>query len=250
MTAPPLCTGCSVPIPWDDVDRGSGRCRQCGVAFDFSIPAAKTLPQAQIEATQAPPEIVPIPPLPVAKPHGVSVVGQAASPSRGGAYRSGARVPLETLDVSWRQLRWGGIAIIVLFVFVCVSVVVHNGRGQPLPMTIVGACIFFGGLGAIVRSIVRIRARVLVSDADVVVEQQKMYGRYEARIAFADVATFRCQRGTVRGGKTGDVDMGTPAYDVCAVLNDGRTARVVAEIADPSIAVYVTQLLAARLRPS
>jgi hypothetical protein len=168
------------------------------------------------------------------KPVHVNVVVHAPPPA-GGAYRGGAR-PLETLEVSWRQMRWLGYVIFVALFLLFGAFIVTISREAPTPITLVVMTIFTLAFVAIASSVMGIRARLLISERDVVVEQQKMNGRHEARVVFADVHHFRCQ---VHGSST---------FDICAVLPNGDVVCAVAEIADSNVAAYVKQLLEDRLR--
>jgi hypothetical protein len=234
---------CATPLPWEDVDRVTGCCRSCGTPFDFSVPAdvaIAAVPRSP-PAIEAAPEIAPelalatelaLPATRVPRPSGVSV----AQPG--------------PIEITWRTIGvremvtiGGAIFADAMFVF---GVAVLKEKTVSLMFGLVGALFSF----AAIRSLGS-RARVVANDAAILVQQRSVAGPRSASAPIAQIARFMCEEsvivvGTVDSG-SGENRLMRRVCHVYAILHDESRVRLVTDLENREIAIFVTQTLQDRL---
>ncbi len=257
--AQPLCAGCKTPLPWEDVDRIAGNCRACGAPFDFTAPPAAPLPRDALAHVDARMEAdrrqiltegvdVPFPSAPLARPAAVELV---MLPMRPATYREG-QTP-GGFEASWRKIGPRGRMLLpfavvwdasVVFFF---AVMPHGWRPFLLLHALAAVLVTFAAVNAL-----RARTRVVASGDDVLAEGRGASGPFRQSLPLREIARFICVETSIQTGSVSVND--GPAmpirhhvYHVTAVLHDGRVSRLVSEIGDRDVALYVTQLLQQRL---
>jgi len=223
LVSQPICARCSAPLPWEDVDRGSGTCRHCGHAFAFgAIPIVPVGTGAPL----APATELALPSVRVAQPSSVTV-------STG---TDGFSVSLRRSGVDIRTVGTTAVAVVMVFIFLRLRDWLTTAVFFVLASVLGYATL--RGLGG-TQSTVIVGPSSLRSPA----QPEPVPLAYVTRfVCEATVVTKRrIQFGVIANEEQ------RPSHDVSALLHDGRVVSVLTGVDDRATAIFLAQILQERL---
>jgi len=216
----PSCGKCGTPLPWDDVDRGFGACKSCGLTFDFSVPASFSMPVAGVAAespaapaAQLGPQRILLPLTRIARPSEVQV-----SESAGG------------LSIKWNVIGTRERLVVVVAV---TSFAISLWSLYSKDPVAAGMFFVIGGVAVFAALRARNAGGGIALRGGVVVSEEG------PEVAVANVESFHCEEPTIGKG-----------VSIVANLRDQRTVPLATGIEERAIAVFVTQLLIERVSSS